>query len=263
VLLPNPGSPASFKMNRRFYHLGVERTELPPRDADSLMDPECIAYIPQAPPGLNASHELQRSLAFNASGSPPPKPKYYSDIDRCRHCAHPASGGGMDVGPHLVYRPSYQLSIGDYTHTSLYKELLTINMLQLEELRNAGEGSQGVAGQVEREDGLTQKRASTSMSGASVGWSPSTRRLPTMSPAVLNAVLPASPSATHDPAPIVGTPTRGNVQSIRSLEIARRGSSLEATKQTRRRTTLYKREKQLAALTRMGHPNQVTVYLPQ
>lgn len=280
VLLPNPGSPSSLKMNRRFYHLGVERTELPPRDPESLMDPECIAYIPQAPPGLNASHELQRNLAFNASGSPPPKPKYYSDIDRCRHCAHPASGGGMDVGPHLVYRPSYQLSIGDYPHTPLYKELLTINMLQLEELKRNDRGdttSTIYIGQSEQQNNGSPskgRRASTSMAGASVGWSPSTKRLPSMSPSVLQAVLPESsldvdPPLVEmlvdgaSPSPIVGSPNRNNVQSIRSLEVARRSSSLEATKQARRKTTLFKREKQLVALTRMGHPNQVTVYLPQ
>lgn len=261
VLLPNHASPSCAKMRRRFYHLGVERTDLPPRDAAHLLDPGCVAYIPEVPPGLNATHELQRNLVFNATGSPPPKPKYFSDIDRCRHCAHPISGGGMDVGPHLINRPGYKLSVGDYVHTDMYKNLLTINMRELGEIRSRASSTS-----LHRAGSMGQHSAARV--GGNVEWSPSSRRAqaspqPAVTPQPDDGVDDASPNGRDErpsPAPtLAGSPSR----SIRSLDIARRSSSLEATKQARRRTVLLKQEKQLALLTRMGHPNQITVYIPQ
>jgi hypothetical protein len=271
VLLPNAKSPSSTKMRRRFYHLGVERTDLPPRDIASLTDPECVAYIPQVPPGLNANLELQRNLQYNATGSPPPKPKYFSDVDRCHHFALPSSGGGMDVGPHFIYRPAYQLAMGDYPHTDLFKEFLTLNMSELEEMRR---GTSTATIDLASRSGVSiystpsRRRVSTSMAGANVEWSPSNRpRESSASPLPHQDIEAQSPETSraedHQLGIIAGSPTRVTIQALRSFDVARQSSSLEATKQTRRRNILLKREKQLKVLTKMGHPNQVTVYLPQ
>lgn len=210
-------SPVAKRLNRRFYHLGVVRSDLPVRDVSQLQDPESVAYFPVPAVGLNPQHELQRLTEFHASGAPPPLPKYFSDVDRCRHFAH--GRGGTDVGPHFVNRPSYQLSTGApplSMYSPLLKEMLAINASALEQLNT----SSGVSS--------TTEHGSRSREGRS-------------------------------PSPYgAGQPVRRS-----SVEVARSSSSLEATRAVRRRHHLVEQQKLLRVLTKLGHPNQVTVYLPQ
>jgi hypothetical protein len=273
VILPLAGSPACFtqKFRRRFFHLGVERSSPPPRDAQSLADTETFcAYIPTGLPGCDASFELRRALEFNASGSPPPAPKYYNDIDRCRHFVHGRSG--TDVAAHFVNRPSYQLSTGGAplsSHSSLLKEMLLLNQQELSHLqrRSGGfdmaeyDGSRSSSRRVgdDSHSQMDTKQVSLSRySAASPSPSQPHEAAMATTAGVRCSSNPSSPSPTSRS--LLG-PLRGRVAS--SLEVARRGSSLEATRRVRRVQQLSQRASLLRALTRMGHPNQVTVYLPQ
>jgi hypothetical protein len=174
-------------LKRRFYHLGMERSDRPPRDfEDSSVPPsERLSYAPRTF-GDNEEEDMQRLTLFDASGEAPPKPHYLTDIDRARHFVHLL--GGMDVAPHFASRPSFLLCRGGslpMQHSELYKSVLAARSRELSALQLQ----------------LSERAAARKSDHATEAHRPS----PLLSP------TPAEPSSLQSPSPTASIVRRDGI----------------------------------------------------
>lgn len=314
--------PTASRMRRRFYHLGVEREAPPPYLTEDLLGEGTVAYVPQPAVGQNPQQEAWRRQTFNATSSPPPKPKYVSDIDRCRHFVQPR--GGVNVEGHLVHRPSYLLSQGGppaAMYSASYRDMLRYSAEQLhttderiQELRGRSTASlrsgsrpttlTGAAIPASRaslslplgdDDGLHdsarpdsvgvplvgpkpsgtisverhrrtrgEERNSTHHHSGAAAVSPSfSEHLPTISsPSPDGASFRTAVAAVGSMSPTSSSSHQRRPLSRSSFEVANEGTVHYAAEMVRQRYRQKVNDRELRHLTRMGHPNQLTVYLP-
>jgi len=120
---PCPQSPLA----RRYCHLGVMRSEPPPRDYLVTTSPSgpssqesvregacCISYHPDPPVGSDSNVEWHRLITYEAQGRPPPETIYDTGVDRCQHMIR--FMGATDVTGHVLERPSFDLARSGYDH---------------------------------------------------------------------------------------------------------------------------------------------------
>ncbi len=187
-------------LKRRFYHLGEERDERPPRDyEDSSVPPdEKLSYVPRSF-GANGDDDVQRLSLFDASGEAPPKPHYLTDIDRARHFVQ--LQGGMDVAAHFANRPAYLLCRGGslpMMHSETYKNVLAARAAELTALE----------AQLTATDAKKRQEGTSSPAPKQLSSAPPTQQLPHS--CSLSSAEPASPASVMKTFAAVATALLGS-----------------------------------------------------